>query len=90
MAPLNQWQPSISDNQMSFSVAETIVPNDDSAFEKTTDAIIFSVPGALRVEFESGDPVTLSSLTAGQVYYFRLKKVYATETTADNIIALYR
>jgi hypothetical protein len=45
--------------------------------------------GNVKVETDGGDIVTFTGLNAGQFVPVNVVKVYATDTTATNIVALW-
>ncbi len=68
--------------------ADLIVPNDTVALPKSTRAIYVGSAGNLRVQFVSGDVVTLSNVQAGVIYPLRAALVLATGTTAGGLLGL--
>lgn len=68
--------------------ADVIVPNDTVALPKATRAIYVGNAGNLRVQFVTGDLVTLTNVQAGVIYPLRAALVLATGTTASGLIGL--
>ena len=74
--------------RVSASGAFAIVPNDSANLTKYTYGIYVGGTGNLKVDMEDGSTVTYSSVPVGFHHNLRIKKVYATGTTATNLIAL--
>ena len=69
--------------------AYPIVPNDNDDLTSATRAIFIGETGDLKIELvNSTEPVVLKNVAAGSVLPMRIKKVFGTETTATNLIAL--
>lgn len=72
--------------------ALTVTPSDSQDLPTMPRAIYVGGAGALRVELLDapvGSDVTLSALQPGMVYPLRVRKVYATGTTATGLIGLW-
>lgn len=66
-----------------------ITPGDD-ALPNPTRGIMVGSNGNVSVRFIGGDEVVLlRNLTAGVVYPLQLSHVFASHTTATNIVGLY-
>jgi len=65
------------------------VTTSDSAEIDPTRGLYIGGAGNIKVDTAAGTTVTLNSAAAGSVLPIRVKKVYATGTTATNIVALY-
>ena len=68
--------------------AADIMPSDSVALPKTTRAIYVGAAGNLRLQFMSGEVVTLTGVQAGAIYPVRALLVLATGTTATGLVAL--
>jgi len=68
--------------------AEPVSPSDSTSLALATRAIYVGGAGDLRARMASGGDVTFRNLQAGAVYPFRLEQVFATGTTATNLIGL--
>ena len=67
----------------------TISPHATNPLPNFTRAIYVGGSGDLACEMVSGEVVTFVGLIAGAVYPFRVQKVFATGTTATNLVGLY-
>ena len=65
-----------------------IVPNNTVDFERVTRGIYVGGAGNLRVTFVGGQTVTLFNVVAGMIYPLRVSRVWATGTTATNLVGL--
>ena len=65
------------------------VTTSDSSEIDPTRGLYIGGAGNIKVDTAAGTTVTLNSAAAGSVLTIRVKKVYATGTTATNIVALY-
>lgn len=68
--------------------AQPVTPSDTTVLERTSRAVYVGMAGSLKVEMASGDVVILNSVLAGSVYPLRVRRVYATGTTAADIVSL--
>lgn len=64
-----------------------ITPDDNNELSYVTRGIVFSTAGALRVLTMAGRDITLPDglFAAGMIHPLRVKKVFATGTTATGI-----
>lgn len=70
------------------SQAEVVTPHDTNNIENTR-AVYVGGAGNLKILLVNDtDPVTLVGVVAGSVLPIRVKRVYSTDTTATNIVAL--
>lgn len=69
--------------------AEAIVPNDGTDLPHATRALFVGVAGNVKVDMVKTGTVTLLNIQAGSVLPVAVKRVWATGTTATNMIALY-
>ena len=65
------------------------VTTSDSSEIDPTRGLYIGGAGNIKVDTAAGTTVPLNSAAAGSVLPIRVKKVYATGTTATNIVALY-
>jgi hypothetical protein len=68
--------------------ASEVVPDDDADLAQVSTAINVATPGAVRVTTRAGDIIDVF-VAAGSVFPLRVRKVWATGTTATGIRALY-
>ncbi len=70
------------------SRAEVVTPSDTVDLGYATRALYIGQTGNVRVLTASGDTVVFANLQGGVVYPFRVNRVFATGTTAADIIGL--
>lgn len=68
--------------------AFAVTPDDNTDLQFVTKAINVTTTGAVRLETDGGDTVTLH-VAAGIVFPVRAKKVFATGTAATGIVGLH-
>ena len=68
--------------------AASITPS-DSADIDATRGIYVGTSGDLKVDMLDGTAITFVALAAGIVHPLQVRRIYATGTDADNIVALY-
>lgn len=66
-----------------------VTPNDGADLAFFCRGIILGVAGDVKVTDMDGNAVVLPSLAAGVVHPIRAKRIWATGTTATNIVAGY-
>jgi len=66
-----------------------ITPSNTENLTYTTRGIYVGTSGNLKVDTADGDTVTFVSLSAGVIHPMRVRRVYATGTTAGSIIGVY-
>ena len=66
-----------------------VTPSDGADLSNTTRAIFVGGAGNLKVTTKGGQTVTLSGVAAGSVLPIRVERIFATDTTATNIAALW-
>lgn len=72
-----------------YDEAAAIVPADGSDLPALTRAIYVGVTGDVKVDLETtGTGITFKAMPVG-IHRIRAKRVYATGTTATNLVALY-
>ncbi len=68
--------------------AATVTPNDSTDLSETTLSLYIGTAGALKVTMFDGSVVTYPDITAGR-HHLRVKRVWATGTSATGLIAEY-
>lgn len=69
--------------------AAAIQPSDGAILGHATRAVYVGGSGTLRVEMMSGEEIVFAGLTAGMVLPVRVQKVFASGTTATDLVALW-
>ena len=69
-----------------IQAAKLVVPSDTTDLSETTRAIYLGGTGDVQMTLHSGDIVTFSSMFVGW-HPIRATRIWATDTTATNIIA---
>lgn len=70
--------------------AITVTPSDAANLSKvSTKGIFVGVTGNVKVTLNDGSIVTFTGLLGGTFYPIIAKRIWATDTTATNILALY-
>lgn len=70
--------------------AVAVVPSDGADLARgIAKGIYVGVAGNLRVTLAGGDTVTFTGIAAGTVHPLAVKRVFATQTTATDIVAVY-
>jgi hypothetical protein len=70
--------------------AASVTPSNATVFEQPTRAFYVGGGGNVTVDMvDGGASVPFVGLLAGVVYPFQVTRIYATGTTATNIVALY-
>lgn len=77
-----------ADATVSAFNAASVTPSDSTALLPTRGLYIGGA-GNVRVEMSLGNVVTFSGILAGTILPIQVVKVYATDTTATSIVALY-
>ena len=71
--------------------ADSITPNDNEDID-VSEGIYVGTGGDLAVTFanmEAGTSIVLAGLQEGVIHPLKVKRVWATDTTAENIVAIY-
>lgn len=68
--------------------AHTVTPSDAVDLPRFTRAIYVGQTGNLRVLTTEGDTVVLANVQGGNLYPIRVARVFATGTTAADLVAL--
>ncbi len=71
-----------------YARAEAITPNDSTDLTNSTRAIWIGGAGNVKVDTVEGDTVTLVGALVGTILPIRARRVYATGTTATNLVGL--
>ena len=66
--------------------AAAVTPNDATNLPETTVSLYVGTAGTLKVTFEDDSTVTYAAIAAGR-HPLRVKRVWATGTSASNIVA---
>ena len=67
---------------------EVISPSDTLDLAQVTRALYVGQPGNVRVKTVTGDIVTLANMQGGGLYPIRVQQVFATGTTATDLVGL--
>lgn len=78
-----------ADATVSARRAATTATSDTTIFEEPTRAIYIGGAGNLKVDMVSGGTVTFNSLAAGTLLPIQVIRIYATGTTATNMVNLF-
>lgn len=66
-----------------------VLPDDDNLLPETSRALYVGAGGSLRVQMLSGESLDFTSVPTGALLPLRVTQVFATGTTARNIVALF-
>ncbi len=70
--------------------AEAVTPNDSTDLTNVSRALYIGGAGNVYVDMrDTGTNIAIIGATAGSVLPLRVSRVYSTNTTATNIVALY-
>lgn len=67
--------------------AFAITPNDEADLTRVASYLRIGGAGNLKVTTENGDDVTIPSVLAGELIWLRVRRVWATGTTATGIVS---
>lgn len=68
----------------------SVTPSDTTDLSKgASKGIYLGVAGNVKVDLASGATITFTSLGSGMIHPISAKRIYATGTTATNIVAVY-
>lgn len=70
------------------SIVDVTPGGSDVTLDQTSRAIYIQGDGNIAVDTANGETVTVTGLLTGQVYPFRITKVYDTGTTVTKIFSL--
>jgi len=79
-------------NQIKLQATEAVVvsPNNGSNLGKLFALIFVGVGGDIKVDCSgSGDAIVFKNVASGSILPIKVDRVYATGTTATNMVALY-
>jgi hypothetical protein len=82
----------IADHTRAYRFAEVITPSDSAALPHITKAIYVGTATAgqtIKVDMDQSGTVTLNNVVQGTFLKIAAKKVYATGTTATNLISFF-
>ena len=77
-----------ADATVSAYDAEAVTPSDTGDI-RPTRGLYIGGDGDLKVDMALGSTVTFSGLLAGTILPVQVVRVYSTDTTATNVLALY-
>lgn len=77
-----------ADATVSAYDAASVTPSDSTALRPTRGLYVGGA-GNVKVDMALGTTVTFASVAAGTILPIQVVKVYSTDTTATNIVALY-
>lgn len=89
MPALDQYDAATGSLTSPADDAVAITPHNTNELEYVTRAIYIGGTGNLKLTTKNGNEVTFSSVPAGLVLPIRAKIVFATGTTATNLVALW-
>lgn len=69
--------------------AIAVVPSDVNNLARLTRGVYVGATGNLHVLMGSGQEITFTDIAAGVIHPIEIIRVYATGTTATNIVALW-
>lgn len=69
--------------------AGSVTPNDSADLSKPARALYVGGSGDIKMTTEGGSTVTFQDIVAGSILPVRCVRVFSTDTTATNIVALY-
>jgi len=67
----------------------SITPNDSNNLATYCRSVYVGVDGDLTVDLVGGDTVTFKNVVGGTFFEIRVKRVYATGTTATDLVCVY-
>lgn len=77
-----------ADATVSAYDAAAVTPNDSTDIRPTRGLYVGGA-GNIKVDMALGNVVTFTGVLAGSILPVQVVKVYSTDTTATNIVALY-
>ncbi len=69
--------------------ASVVTTSDSTNLTNVTRGLYVGVAGDVKVTLSSGNVITIKNLAAGVVHPFRVSRVWATGTTATDIVGCY-
>ena len=80
----------VSQKDSKATNAISVTPDDANDLATTpTEGLYIGVTGNVKVDMIDGSTITFTALKGGIVYPYQVSRVYATDTTATDIVALY-
>jgi hypothetical protein len=90
MSAINPFSPVAAPYASPYLSAIAVTPSDSQKLSATpTKAIYVGGGGNLKVLTQNGETTTLDGLLVGVIYPLAVVQIFATSTTATNIVALY-
>lgn len=77
------------DDTVSARGGFTVTPSDTADLRVITRGLYVGTTGNLRVTLDNGDDVTFVTIAAGIIHPLYVKRVWSTNTTATNLVAVY-
>ena len=77
-----------ADATVSAYDAAAVTPS-DSADIRPTRGLFVGAAGNIKVDMALGTTLTFTGVQAGSILPIQVKRVYSTDTTATDIVALY-
>lgn len=77
-----------ADATVSAYDAASVTPNDSTDI-RPTRALFVGAAGDIKVDMALGTTLTFANVQAGSILPVQVKRVYSTDTTATDIVALY-
>ena len=78
-----------ADATVSARRAAEVVTSNTVTYESPTRGVYVGVGGNVKVDMVSGGTVTFVGVPAGALLPIQVERIYATGTTATNMVALY-
>jgi len=75
-------------NNASFKSAASVTPSNTEDLSETASALWIGTTGNIKVDLEGAQGITFNAVPVG-LLRARVKRVYATGTSASNIVALW-
>jgi len=69
--------------------AAAITPDDENNLANSTRGIYVGTAGDLKITTVGGETVTLANVAAGVIHPWRIKRVFSTDTTASDLVAVW-
>lgn len=80
---------SVAFTKISGGNAFAVTPNDGVDLAHTTRGLYVGVSGDVKVTTNNGDTVVFTGMAAGVIHPIGVKRVWATLTTATNIVGVF-
>jgi hypothetical protein len=90
LEPNSDGSVNVSQKGSKATDAVAVTPDDvNDLAQVPTDGLYVGIGGNIKVDMADGTTVTFTALKGGVVYPFEVSRIYDTDTTATNIVALY-